>query len=70
MNDSLLSKGKRTDNGKWVEGFYVHLHDGRGHESHRIYSGYAESDCGEFYLDFFEVDPDTVGHLDECPYQH
>lgn len=58
-----LYRGKRIDNGEWVEGYYVRLFDGKGNVSHRIYNGYAETDCGEFYPDWFEVDPDTVG---EC----
>ena len=57
----ILFRGKRLYNGKWVEGFYVRLHDGKGDISHRIYSGYSESDCGDFYPDWFEVDPATVG---------
>ncbi len=61
MAEILLTRGKRTDNGKWVEGYYVHLHDDKGHESHRIYTSYAESDCGEFYPDWYEVAPKTVG---------
>jgi len=59
-----LYRGKREDNGEWVEGFYVRLHDSKGHESHRIYSGYAETDCGDYYPDWHEVIPETVG---ECP---
>lgn len=57
----ILFHGKRVDNGEWVEGFYVHLLDGKGRESHRIYTGYAETDCGDFYPDWYEVDPATVG---------
>jgi len=56
-----LCRGKRTDNGKWIEGYYVRLHCQKGKVSHRIYTGYAESDCGEYYPDWFEVDPETVG---------
>lgn len=56
-----LYRGKRKDTGEWVEGFYVHLYDDKGHESHRIYPGYAETDCGDYYPDWFEVDPETVG---------
>jgi len=56
-----LHRGKRTDTGEWEEGFYVHLYDHKGNESHRIYPGYAETDCGDFYPDWFEVDPETVG---------
>ena len=46
----------------WVEGYYVCLKDPyKNRESHRIYTGFAESDCGEFYGDWYEVDPKTVG---------
>lgn len=56
-----LHKGKRTDNGDWVVGYYVHLIDSvKGRESHRIYDGYAETDCAEFYPNFFEIDPETL----------
>lgn len=60
MRESLF-RGKYVVNGEWVEGYYVRLHDSKGHESHRIYTGYAETDCGDFYPDWFEVDPATVG---------
>ena len=58
-----IYRGKLKDDSEWVEGFYVHLHDHKGNESHRIYPGYAETDCGVFYPDWFEVDPETVGQL-------
>ena len=61
----ILFSGKRLDNGEWVEGFYVHLYDSKGHESHRIYTGYAETDCGDFYPDWFEVDPETARRFTE-----
>lgn len=57
----ILFRGKYVVNGEWVEGYYVRLHDSKGHESHRIYTGSAETDCGDFYPDWCEVDPDTVG---------
>lgn len=57
----ILFRGKWMRNDKWVEGFYARLHDGKGNISHRIYSGYAESDCGDFYPEWFEIDPSTVG---------
>ena len=56
----ILFRGKLTDNGEWVEGYYVHLYDYKGNESHRIYTGYSETDYGDFYPDWFEVDPETV----------
>ncbi len=59
----ILFRGKRIDNGEWIEGYYVHLYDGKGNESHRIYTGYSETDCGDFYPEWFEVDPETVGQF-------
>ncbi len=49
--------GKRKDNGEWVNGFYVCLNS----KSHRIYNGCAETDCGDYYPEWFEVIPETVG---------
>lgn len=57
----ILFRGKRCDNGKWVKGFYACLYDDKGNISYRIYTGYAETDCGDFYPEWFEVDPSTVG---------
>ncbi len=58
----ILFRGKRLYNGEWVEGCYVHLHDFyKEKESHRIYSGNTETDCGNFYPEWYEVDPATVG---------
>ena len=59
----ILCRGKCLNDEDWVEGFYVYLFDGKGHESHRIYTGYAETDCGDFYPDFYEVHPETVGRF-------
>lgn len=48
----------------WVDGFYVRLRDPyKKRESHRIYTGFAECDCGDFYGDWYEVDPKTVGRF-------
>ncbi len=58
----ILFRGKRLDNGDWVEGFYCHLKDPyKGKEAHYIYYIFAESDCGKFYPDKYEVDPNTIG---------
>ncbi len=56
MSRKTLFKGKRIDNGEWVEGFYVKC---RGH--HYILPVYDE-DHGfdERYADWIEVDPETV----------
>lgn len=52
----ILFRGRDTD-GVWHEGFYC-VFSGK---SHRIYTGYAETDCGDYYPDYFEVEPETVG---------
>ena len=52
-----LFRGKRKDNGEWIVGYYVCLNE----KSHRIYTGYAETDCGIYYPDYCEVIPETVG---------
>ena len=52
----ILFRGK-TDKGEWVEGYYVCLNG----KEHRIYTGYAEIDCGSYYPDFYEVIPETIG---------
>lgn len=52
----ILFRAKRLDNGEWAEGFYVCLNG----TEHMIYNGYAETDCGEFYPDYFQIDPETV----------
>ena len=43
--------------GEWVTGFYTRFNE----TEHRIYSGYAETDCGDYYPDWFNVLPETVG---------
>mgnify|MGYP000913542628 CR=1 FL=1 len=57
MNERYLSRGKRKDNDEWVEGYYVCLNE----NCHRIYIGYAEKDCGDYYPEYCEVIPETVG---------
>ena len=57
----ILFRARRLEDGAWIEGYYVRLHDDKGYVSHRIYTGYADSDCGDYYPEWFEVDPDTVG---------
>lgn len=56
MNREILFRAKRVDNGEWVEGFYVCFNE----IAHFIYSKYAETDCGGFYPDMFEVDENTI----------
>ena len=52
-----LFRGKRKDNGEWVYGYYVCLNEAK----HFIYTGYAETDCGNYYPDYYEVIPETIG---------
>ncbi len=52
----ILFRGKRKDNGEWVEGYYVNINS----DLHFIYTGYAETDCDSIYPDCFEVIPETV----------
>lgn len=59
----ITFRGKRIDTEEWVTGHFVRLYDDKGHHSHRIYPGYAETDCGDFYPDWYEVDPETVGQF-------
>ncbi len=57
MTREILFRGKRKDNGEWVEGYYTCMNGNH----HRIYTGYAETDCGNYYPDWDEVIPETVG---------
>ena len=50
-------RGKDKD-GKWHYGYYVKLND-----SHFIYTGYADTDCGEYFPDAYEVDGKTVTEM-------
>ncbi len=57
MIREVLFRGKRKDNGEWVKGYYTCMNGNH----HRIYTGYAETDCGNYYPDWDEVIPETVG---------
>lgn len=45
------------DNGEWVYGYYACFNG----EHHRIYTGAADTDCGDYYPDWWEVAPETIG---------
>lgn len=52
----ILFRGKRADNGEWVEGYYANFNS----DLHYIYTGYAETDVDSIYPDCFVVIPETV----------
>lgn len=51
------SKDEHFDDGEWVQGFYACFNG----KEHRIYSGYAETDCGDYYPDWCNVRSETIG---------
>ena len=54
----ILFRGKRKDNGEWVEGFYVHLPRGRYQkDEHLIQTVKENGNIGQLY----RVIPETVG---------
>ena len=65
----ILFRGKTPsddeyiDDGEWVEGYYTCFNG----KEHRIYSGYSETDCGDYYPDWCEVIPETVGECSFVP---
>ena len=55
MMCEILFRGK-DNNDVWHEGFYCVLND----EDHWIYTGYAETDCGDYYADYYSIIPETI----------
>lgn len=64
--EGMLFTGKRADNGEWVEGYYVCLN----RKEHRIYTGYAETDCGDYYPEWHTVIPETIGRYTALQDKH
>lgn len=56
------SQDEHFDDGEWVQGFYTCFNG----KEHRIYNRYAETDCGDYYPDWFNVRPETVGQYTGC----
>lgn len=56
----ILFRGKRIDNGEWVEGFYNHLPCGRfGADEHMIQTVLENGKIGMLH----DIDPSTVGQF-------
>lgn len=60
--DMTLVIAKRVYDGSWIQGRFVYLESYKKptFRSYRIYNSCSEIDCGDFYPDFYEVDPDTI----------
>lgn len=61
-----LYRGKRKDNGEWVEGDLFHNHDGRVFVGELVVDDYTEGRTADRYtlgINFVEVDPETVGQF-------
>ena len=63
----ILFRGKRLDNGGWVEGYLLRPNPEvcRAYERDECVIGYQERAEGAYIL--FEVDPDTVGQYTGLP---
>lgn len=51
----ILFRGKRIDNGEWVDGYYVNL------VKTGTLIGHVNADGDDYYPDWYQVDPSTVG---------
>ena len=61
MSREIKFRGKRKDNGEWVEGYYVKTHDGDLDDKTRhLIHRYQTAD---FMSNFVEVIPETVGQF-------
>lgn len=55
----ILFRGKRTDNGEWVEGYFG---ESRKKDICYIIKRAGGDSCSEYFIDF-EVNPETVGQF-------
>lgn len=60
MNREVLFKGKRIDNGEWVNGFYVNSLDFPFIDSKHFIVEFTGIESGEPLFDWHEVIPETV----------
>ena len=56
-----LYRGKRKDNGEWVEGYYVYDESGQTTEKPTAYICHLNTHPCGYSLIPYEVDPETVG---------
>lgn len=63
MIREILFRGRRVDNGEWVEGDLFNNYDGRKFIGELIVNDYVGNahDDYELGIGFYEVDPETVG---------
>ena len=57
----ILFRGKRVDNGEWIEGFYAHS----GEKKYIL----IDNDIAVGYLAMKEVNPDTIGQYTGLTYR-
>lgn len=58
MEREILFRGRRTDNGEWIDGALICLDDGETRIATSCLSG---DDPNLFFVCAYEVDPETVG---------
>lgn len=63
MNRERLYRGKRKDNGEWIEGYYVCV----GGKYHYILTGKLNITAGYPQFVHYSVIPETVGKCTELP---
>lgn len=57
----ILFRGKRVDNGEWVEGAYYKQTEFYGDEMGRLLIITTKDELVDNMMDFYRVDPETVG---------
>lgn len=62
-----LYRGKRVDNGEWVEGWLIVNRVDREPEPEEIYCYILAYGKGESYVTWYPVDPETVGECSGVP---
>ena len=57
----ILFRGKRIDNGEWVQGFYIHHRNVAHYIIDIQHGGYEDIDGGFFVPRWYAVNPNTIG---------